>query len=99
VASIPIVFPLTKPAVLRHCSTHVKTARCASKSISRRVPRNRRVIRRRGVQADTEEVAQGERIRRATHDAGFRVDALEVANQEQPEIDPGGKPGRPIVSA
>jgi hypothetical protein len=37
VASTPIVFPLTKPAALRHCSTHVKAARCVSRSISRRV--------------------------------------------------------------
>jgi hypothetical protein len=35
--STPIVFPSTKPAALRHCSTHVKTARCVSRSISRRV--------------------------------------------------------------
>jgi len=37
VASMPIVFPFTKPAVLRHCRTQVKTARCVSRSINRRV--------------------------------------------------------------
>lgn len=37
VASMPIVLPFTKPAVRRHCSTQVKTARCVSKSINRRV--------------------------------------------------------------
>ena len=34
---MPIVFPFTNPAVLRHYSTQVKTARCVSRSISRRV--------------------------------------------------------------
>src|SRR5207245_10068807 len=37
VASTPIVLPFTKPAVLRHCNTQVKTARCVSRSIKRRV--------------------------------------------------------------
>jgi hypothetical protein len=37
VASTPIVLPLTKPAVLRHSSTQVKTARWVSRSINRRV--------------------------------------------------------------
>jgi hypothetical protein len=32
-------------------------------------------------------------------DAAFGVDALEIANQQQAKIDPGGRPGRPIVSA
>jgi hypothetical protein len=37
VASTPIVLPLTKPAVLRHCRIHVNTARCVSSAMSRRV--------------------------------------------------------------
>jgi hypothetical protein len=37
VASIPIVFPFTRPVVLRHWSTQVKTTRCVSRAINRRV--------------------------------------------------------------
>ena len=37
VASMPIVLPLTKPAVPRHCRIQVNTARCVSSAISRRV--------------------------------------------------------------
>ena len=37
VASMPIVFPFTRPAVLRHRRIQVNTARCVSSAISRRV--------------------------------------------------------------
>jgi hypothetical protein len=37
VASIASVFPLTSPAIPRHCNTHVNTNRWVSKSINRRV--------------------------------------------------------------
>jgi hypothetical protein len=37
VASMPIVVPLTNPASASRCKTHVKTARCVSRSIRRRV--------------------------------------------------------------
>jgi hypothetical protein len=37
VASIPIVFPLTKPASASRRRIHVKTASCVSRSIRRRV--------------------------------------------------------------
>ena len=49
--------------------------------------RNRRMVWRRAVQSDAEEVAQCERVRRPPRDAALRIDALEVANQQQPEID------------
>ena len=37
VASIAIVFPLSNPASTSRTCTHVKTARCVSRSIRRRV--------------------------------------------------------------
>jgi hypothetical protein len=61
--------------------------------------RNRRVIRRDVFQTDAQKVTQGERVRRAPRNAAFGVDALEIPNQQQAEVDPGGRPGRPIVSA
>ena len=42
--------------------------------------------------------AQRERVRRTPRDAALRIDALEVADQQQPEIGTGTS-GRPIVSA
>jgi hypothetical protein len=50
------------------------------------------VIRRRLNQRDAEEVAQRQRIRRTPRDAALRVDALEVANQQQADIDPRRQP-------
>ena len=41
--------------------------------------RNRRVVRRRTLQADPEEAAQRKRVGGAPRDATFRIDALEVA--------------------
>jgi hypothetical protein len=41
----------------------------------------RRVVRRRGFQAEAQKVAQGEGIRRTPCDPAFGVDALEIANQ------------------
>jgi len=37
VASMPTVFPFTRPASARRCSIQVKTASCVSRSIKRRV--------------------------------------------------------------
>lgn len=50
-------------------------------------PRNRRVVGRRLVEPEPQEIAQRQRIRRAPGDAALRVNALEIANQQQPEID------------
>jgi hypothetical protein len=61
--------------------------------------RNRRMVRRRVFQTDAEKIAQCERVRRAPRDAPLRVDALEIANQEQPKIALRRQLGRPIVSA
>ena len=50
--------------------------------------RNRRVVRRRLVQTDAQKIAQRQRIRRAPSDPALRVDAFEIADQRQPEVDP-----------
>ena len=71
----------------RRCRTHVKTARCVSRSISRRV---REIVEWSGgasSNANAEKVAQRQRVRRAPRDAALGVDALEVADQQQPEVD------------
>ena len=59
-------------------------------------PRNRRVIGRRLMQGEAEKVAQRERIARPPRDAALGVEALEIANQQQPEVHGGGRLGRPI---
>ena len=56
-------------------------------------PRNGRVIGRRVLQADPDEITQGQRIRRAPRDATLRVNAFEVADQQQPEVDAGRQAG------
>src|SRR6516164_4555935 len=52
--------------------------------------RDRRVIGRRLRQHQAEKVAQRKRIGSAPGDPALGVDAFEVANQQQSEIDPGG---------
>ena len=48
---------------------------------------NRRVVGRRLFQTDAQKIAQRQRVRRAPGDAALGVNALEIANQQQPEID------------
>ena len=55
--------------------------------------RNRRVIGRRFIQRQVQELANRERVRRAPSDAALRVDALEVAHQQQPEVHAGRQTG------
>ena len=61
--------------------------------------RNRRVIRRRFIQREVQELANRERVCGAPGDAALRIDALEVADQQQPEVHARCETGRPIVSA
>jgi hypothetical protein len=58
-------------------------------------PRDRRVIGRRLRQHQAEKVAQRKRIGSAPGDPALGVDAFEVANQQQSEIDPRGQAGGP----
>ena len=44
------------------------------------------MLRRDLVQAQAQKVTQGERVGGALRDPALRVDALEVANQQQPEV-------------
>jgi len=46
------------------------------------------VIRRRLGQRDAQKIAQRQRVRRTPGDAALGVNALEITNQQQPEIDP-----------
>ena len=55
--------------------------------------RNRRVIRRRFIQRQVQELANRERICGAPRDAAFRIDALEVADQQQSEVHAGRETG------
>jgi hypothetical protein len=41
------------------------------------------------IPADTEKIAQRERVRCAPRDAALRIDALEIANQQQSKLDSG----------
>ena len=48
--------------------------------------RHRRVVRRRFVQREVEELSEAQRIGRAPRNRPFRVQTLEVAEQQYPEI-------------
>ena len=55
------------------------------------------LLRRRFVEAQAEEAAQGERIGRLPGDAVLRIDAFEVPDQQEAEVtcpvlDPAGQP-------
>src|SRR5437867_3864523 len=50
--------------------------------------RNRRVVRRRLAQTDAQKIAQRQRVRRTPSDAALGVNTFEVADQQQPKIDP-----------
>ena len=64
----------------------MKTARCVSRSIRRRV---REIVECSGgvfVEAQAQEAAQRQRIGGPPRDAALRIDALEVPDQQQPEV-------------
>jgi hypothetical protein len=58
---------------------------------------NRRMVRRRLRQHQAEKLAQGERVRRSPRDRALRVQAFEVADQQQPEVAPGRQPRPALV--
>ena len=51
--------------------------------------RDRRVLRHRLVEPQAQEAAEGQRIGAAPRDPAFRIDPLEVADQQQPEVRTG----------
>src|SRR2546430_7642434 len=86
VASTPIVLPFTKPAVLRHCNTQVKTARCVSRSIKRRV---REMVEWSGGASSRPTPRKSRKAKESAatpRDAALRIDPFEIANQQQPEV-------------
>jgi len=58
---------------------------------------DRRMIRRCFQQHQTEKLAQGKRVRDAPRDRALRVQALEVADQQQPKVAPGRQAGPALV--
>jgi hypothetical protein len=61
--------------------------------------RNRRVIRRVLVQTYAHKTPQCQRIRQSPGNAAFGPDALEIPDQQRPEVDPGVRDGRPYRAA
>jgi hypothetical protein len=55
-------------------------------------PADRRVVRGRHVERDAGERLEGQRVVAPPVDPALGVDALEVADQQAPEVDPGGLP-------
>ena len=93
VASIPIVLPLTKSAVASTCRIQVKTARCVSRSIRRRV---REIVECSGGISSRPSPrkprsASESAVRHAN--AALGIDPFEVADQEQPEVRAGCQTG------
>ena len=78
---MPIVLPLTKPVVMRHCRIHVNTARCVSSAISRRV---REIVEWSGGvwSRPTPKKLRSANESAAPRDAALGVNALEIADQQ-----------------
>ena len=87
VASLPMVLPLIRSAVINTCRIHVKTARCVSTSISWRV---REIVESSGAlrQGPAQKAAERKGIGGAPRAPTLGIDAFEVANQQQPELRP-----------
>ena len=88
VASIPIVCPLTRSVVASTCRIQVKTARCVSRSIRRRV---REIVECSGgasSRSSPRKPRSASESRGAPGNPALRIDPLEVPNQQQPEVGP-----------
>jgi hypothetical protein len=96
VASMPTVFPFTRPASASRCSIQVKTASCVFRSISRRAG-NRRMVRRRLWQHQPEKTRAGQ-TNPPPRDRALGIQAFEIADQQQPEVAPGRQPWPSLVS-
>jgi len=55
--------------------------------------RNRRMIRGRLVEPQAQEMAHRQRVRRPPGDPALRVQAFEIADQQQPKVPAGGQAG------
>ena len=86
VASIPIVLPRSSPLAPMCLSTHSKTASWVGTSISRRVLGNRRVIRRRLAQFQSQKLSQCQRSSCSPGYSSFRPDPFKIAHQQQPKV-------------
>src|SRR6516165_2716359 len=54
--------------------------------------RNRRMVRRGLVQSDAQETPQRKRVLRSPGNSAFTVDPLEIADHQQPEVNPWHQP-------
>ena len=54
------------------------------------------MIRCRLLEAQSQKAPDRQRIRRAPRDAPLRIDPFEISDQQQPEVRPGARLGRPI---
>ena len=84
VASTPIVLPFTKPAVLRHCNTQVKRARCVSRSIK---PRVREMVEWSGGACSRPTPRKSRKAKEsAARHAMPRSESIPSKYQQQPEV-------------
>ena len=87
VASMATLWPWTNPASATRCKTHVKTARCVSRSIKRRV---REIVEWSGGASGKVSPRKSRSVNesgRPPGDATLRIQPFEVADQQQPKID------------
>ena len=83
-AEAPIVLPLIRSAVASTCRIQVKTVRCVSISINRRV---REIVECSGGVSSRPRPRKPRRASEsAVRHATFRVDVFEVPDQQQPEV-------------
>ena len=83
-AEAPIVLPLIRSAVASTCRIQVKTVRCVSTSINRRV---REIVECSGGVSSRPRPRKPRRASEsAVRHATFRVDVFEVPDQQQPEV-------------
>ena len=89
VASMPIVLPLTRLRRRQHLEDP-REHRAVRLQIDQPArPRDRRVLGRRLVESQPQKPAQGQRIGGPPRNPPLRIDALEIADQQQPEVHAG----------
>src|SRR6266542_1852800 len=89
VASTPTVLPFSRPRSANTASTHRKTFRCVFHIDQPPRSRDRRVIGGFLIQTYAQKLTQTQRVGYSPRDATFRLDPLEVPNQQQAEIGSG----------
>ena len=88
VASIPIVVALDEIGRRQHLQDPREDGAVGFQIEQAPRPRDRRMLRRRLVEAQPQEPAERQRIGGPPRDAALRIKAFEVPDQEQPEVGP-----------